>query len=452
MIYRVIIISLFFICCNLVAYAQINPNLFGFCTSNSFTYVNTYETAFLSKVESLYPKVLRFPGGTIGNFYHPKEEAYGFRVTDVKKYYKGRFSSRVHTLMHAAKQKEHVTDYIEDFIILAKRYNSKVIVNANILSSNKDEIIYILNKFKNEGLEVIGVELGSELSNRAYKKHIKSVFDYINIARSYSLNIKSVFPDMKVGVVAAPIKDKIPNRIRNWNRDLAKENFYDAIIHHSYHKVVDGEEDAGVMISEDDIKNSSEEQFNLYKDRILEDLSNGFLNRINQYNSIFKDKEIWITEWNLQMTKTTGNTMFQSLFVAHYLLELLSNPNLQSITIATYHNLAGRDVSASILKGVKDGFEIHSTYQPLKYIRDIFEYDISTIEKKVIDNIFTYNCFNQNGNLIISYVLDWNQYQIKYKNFISDNPFNNTVFYSENLYDLAKKDGILQIKKSKIIE
>ena len=47
---------------------------------------------------------------------------------DVEKYYKGRFSNRVHTLIHV-KQKKHVTDYIEDFIVLAKRYNSKVIVN-----------------------------------------------------------------------------------------------------------------------------------------------------------------------------------------------------------------------------------------------------------------------------------------------------------------------------------
>ena len=452
MIHRFIIISLLFICCNIVTSAQINPNLFGFCTSNSFTYVNTYDTSFHSKVDGLSPKVLRFPGGTIGNFYHPKGKAYGFSVTDVEKYYEGRFSSRVHTLIHAAKQKEHVTDYIEDFIILAKRYNSKVIVNANILSSDKDEIIYILNKFKNEGLEVLGVELGSELSNRAYKKHIKSVYDYINTAKSYSLYIKSVFPDIKVGVVAAPIKDKIPNRIMNWNIILSQENFYDAIIHHSYHKVVDGEEDAGVMISEDDVKNSRDDQFNLYKDRILEELSYGFLNRMSQYTSIFKDKEIWITEWNLQMTKTTGNTMFQSLFVAHYLLELLSNPNLPSITIATYHNLAGRDVSASIFKGVKDGFETHSTFEPFKYIGDIFDYDISTIEKQVIDNVFTYDCFNKNGSLVISYVLDWNQYQIQYSNFLNDHSFNKIVFYSENLYDLANKNGILQLKKSKIIE
>ena len=173
---------------------------------------------------------------------------------------------------------------------------------------------------------------------------------------------------------------------------------------------------------------------------------------MNQYTSTFKDKEIWITEWNLQMTKTTGNTMFQSLFVANYLLELLANPNLQSITIATYHNLAGRDVSASIFKGLKDGFEIHSTYEPLKYIRDVFEHDISKIEKKVIDNIFTYNCFNLNGDMIISYVLDWNQYKIQYKNYTSDSPYNNIVFYSKNLYDLAKKNGVLQLKKSKIIE
>ena len=105
MIYRLIIIPLLFVCCNVVVSAQINPNLFGFCTSNSFTYVNIYDTSFHAKVDFLSPKVLRFPGGTIGNFYHPKGEAYGFRVTDVEKYYKGRFSSRVHTLINAANKK-----------------------------------------------------------------------------------------------------------------------------------------------------------------------------------------------------------------------------------------------------------------------------------------------------------------------------------------------------------
>ena len=129
MIYRLTIISLFFIFCNIVTSAQINPNLFGFCTSNSFTYVNTYETSFLSKVDGLSPKVLRFPGGTIGNFIIQMGRLMDLELQMLKSITKGRFSNRVHTLIHAAKQKEHVTDYIEDFIILAKRYNSKVIVN-----------------------------------------------------------------------------------------------------------------------------------------------------------------------------------------------------------------------------------------------------------------------------------------------------------------------------------
>lgn len=451
MIFRTLI-SLLLVCCNLFSFSQINSNLFGFCTSNSFTYVDTYDTSFLEKVENISPKVLRFPGGTIGNFYHPRKEAYGFKASDVEEYYSGRFSHRVHSLKQAAQQRGHKENYIEDFIILVKRLNAKVIVNANILSSEKDEIIYVLNQFKDEGIEVLGVELGSELSNRAYKKHIKSVYDYIELARTYTQNIKTEFPDIKVGVVVAPIKEKTPNRIKNWNIILAKEDFYDAIIHHSYHKVVDGEEDAGVMISEDKINTTETKQFSLYKDRIILELREGFINRMKQYNSIFRNKEIWITEWNLQMTKTTGNTMFQSLFVAQYLLELLSNTDLQNIKIATYHNLAGRDVSGSIFKGVKNGFEIHSTYVPFSFIGDIFGYDVEKIKKEEVGNVFTYNCYDKNNHLIISYRIDWNTYQIEYKNFINTDEFNNRVYFSKNLFDLADKEGMLKIEKTQIID
>ena len=206
------------------------------------------------------------------------------------------------------------------------------------------------------------------------------------------------------------------------------------------------------MISEDEVKNSIENQFTLYKERILEELSYGFLNRMNQYTSIFKNKEIWITEWNLQMTKTTGNTMFQSLFVAQYLLELLSNTDLQNIKIATYHNLAGRDVSGSIFKGVKNGFEIHSTYVPFSFIGDIFCYDVEKIKKEEVENVFTYNCYDKNNHLIISYIIDWNEYQVEYKNFINTDGFNNRVYFSKNLFDLADKDGMLKIEKTQIFD
>ena len=36
---------------------------------------------------------------------------------------------------------------------------------------------------------------------------------------------------------------------------------------------------------------------------------------------MFQNKDIWITEWNLQVSKLTGKTHIQSLFVFCYLME-----------------------------------------------------------------------------------------------------------------------------------
>ena len=58
---------------------------------------------------------------------------------------------------------------------------------------------------------------------------------------------------------------------------------------------------------------------------------------IDEYNAIFDKKPIWITEWNLQYSKKTGNTLFQGLFVANF-LELISNKCYEEIELTTFHN------------------------------------------------------------------------------------------------------------------
>jgi hypothetical protein len=100
--------------------------------------------------------------------------------------------------------------------------------------------------------------------------------------------------------------------------------------------------------------------------------TNDLPDEIKRYNTIF-NKPIWVTEWNLQMSKTTGNTMFQSLFVSNYLLEILSNKDLANISITTYHNLGGRDYSGSIFSTNTGSLEIRSTYYPLKMIGELLE-------------------------------------------------------------------------------
>ena len=440
----IIVFYLFSLSCNSQEniVEQINPNLFGFNTSNTFTYCDVNDTSFTNKVQKIKPNVLRFPGGTISNFYHYDEKAYGLDISEISDWNVPKFTKRYNGLIKEQKKRNHNHNYIEDFILLAKQNNSKVVLVANIISSEDDDIINMIKRFKSENIEILGVELGSELSNRAYKKYINSVDDYIQLAQKYSDIIKKEYPEIKVGVVAAPIKDKMPSRLLNWNHKLSKEIFYDAIIHHSYLKVIDGDDHYGLMTREDKVNITQKEQFDLYKKRIKAYFTKGLVKEIIKYNEIF-EKEIWITEWNLQMSKTTGNTLLQSLFVSQYLLELLSNPDLQNISIATYHNLAGRDISGSVFKGIKGGFEIHSTYYPLTFLSKIFENDIIRIEKEVKDDVFIYYCFDSTNNLKISFDINWEKNEFILSENMGTDSVYVTKYLSEDLFDISDEEGKL---------
>ena len=440
----IIIFYLFSLSCNSQEniVEQINPNLFGFNTSNTFTYCDVNDTSFTNKVQKIKPNVLRFPGGTISNFYHYDEKAYGLDISEISDWNVPKFTKRYNGLIKEQKKRNHNHNYIEDFILLAKKNNSKVVLVANIISSEDDDIINMIKRFKSENIEILGVELGSELSNRAYKKYINSVDDYIHLAQKYSNIIKKEYPEIKVGVVAAAIKYNMPSRLLNWNQKLSEETFYDAIIHHSYLKVIDGDDDYGLMTREDEVGSTKKEQFELYKKRIKTYFNTGFVKEMIKYNEIF-EKEIWITEWNLQMSKTTGNTLLQSLFVSQYLLELLSNPDLQNISIATYHNLAGRDISGSVFKGIKGGFEIHSTYYPLTFLSKIFENDIVRIEKEVKDEVFIYDCFDSTNNLKISFDINWEKNEFILSENMGTDSVYVTKYLSEDLFDMSDEEGKL---------
>ena len=248
---------------------------------------------------------------------------------------------------------------------------------------------------------------------------------------------------MKIGVVASPIRDNTPFRLRYWNKHLSKEDFYDAIVHHSYHKVVDGIADAGVMISEKKVYENKYQIFNTYRDRIILEMEFGFLARILEYQQIYGDKEIWITEWNLQMTKTTGNTLLQSLFVAHYLLNIISDNNLQDIKLATYHNLAGRDLSGSIFQGDKKGLITHSTYIPFSMLSLLFEKDIVKVSKETIDKeTYIFYCENKEGDVQMIYILNWSDKEIHFPLLEEWGTYSCQSFYSQNLYDTPDVNGL----------
>ena len=434
-----LLIIIFIFCFELITAQEVQENLFGFATSNTFTYCNVNDTSFMNKVTDLNPKLLRFPGGAVGNFYHFGKSGYGFDFAEIDQYHDGKVPKRARGLENSRIKKNQHQDYIDDFIQLAQETNSKAVLVANLFVDNND-ILLMIEKLVTNNIEVVGVELGSELSNRNYFTKGYTIEDYIFSAKSCSKKIKDKYPNLKTAVVAAPLGQRKGHRHNVWNKKLSKLDFYDAIIIHSYAKVINGEDEYGQMVSEEDEGENKTEAFEIYKNRAIDYLTNEYPKQVQEYVHIF-NKPIWVTEWNLQMSKTTGNTLLQSLFVANYLLELLSNSDFKNIELTTYHNLGGRAVS--IFVNNKDKTEIQSTYYSMLMIGKIFKNDIVSVEKDIESKRPIYRCFNKKGNQLLTYSVDWNLKEIICydKSLEIDGVIEEVHISSNNLFDLPEING-----------
>ena len=223
--------------------------------------------------------------------------------------------------------------------------------------------------------------------------------------------------------------------MKNYQKD-----FYDAIIIHSYANVIKEKSLDGQMITENldskilkhSLINLSKEHYNIYLKTILK-----------KFKNIIVFLKIWVTEWNLQISKTTGNTLFQALFVAQYLLECMSSKALNVIELSTYHNLGGRDIAGSIFRNNNEIIETHSTYNSMLMIGKIFSNEISYILKNVTENIYTYR-FSSDGLEKLVFTIDWDNFQFSCID-MSSNIHETTILKSKNLYDVADKNGILII-------
>ena len=438
----------FIFCCyffsfvsNTIFCQQEISNIFGFATSNTFTYCDLNDTNFFNKVIRLNPKLLRFPGGAVGNYYHFGGPGYGFDFEEIKKYDAGKFLKRSKGLVRSAQKKGHKHDYIDDFIKLANATNAKVILVVNMFSYT-DDILHMIRKMKDNNIEISGVELGSELTNRYFFQKGYTIDDYIKSCLYYTKKIKDFDSSIKIGIVAAPLGKKKNHRHNIWNNKLSKLDFYDAVIVHSYPKIIKGTAEYGQMTNEIIEEQSKDNQFKLYANRLINFFKYLFPKEIKSYYEIFNNKPIWITEWNLQMSKVTGNTMLQALFVVNYLLETVANNN--QITLTTYHNLGGRDYSGSIFKNYKETVEIHSTYYPFKIISEIFSYkNVSATVKELKSGLFEYKVSENN---ILKNIIILNYNNENYLISMNNKNVNISSIFSEKLYDKPLIDGKLNTK------
>ncbi len=429
---------IFFIACanNLFSQNSVLKELYGFRMSTSFIFFDVQDTSFTDNVVALDPKLLCFPGG-FGNFYHLNGAGYGVNPEEVAGYNKGVKAKLARSLNAISRKKGHDENYIYDFIKLAKKTQSKVIFNINILNEPVEDYLKVIDIFKEHDLDVIAVELGGELYTREYKDVIDGEL-YLQLAKSCAKNIRENYPDILIGVVAAPVNTLDRHNI--WNKKLSEENFYDAIIVHSYAKVIKGRAQDGKMVFEEQESENKKELFEIYRDRAIIYLQDKYPKEILEYNEAFNNDPVWITEWNFQMSKTTGNTMLQALFVPSYLLEILTNPILKSIELTTFHNMAGRTISASMLLRKKGKMHVMSSYMPMYMISNIFKNQNYVSSKEIIDeNCYKYIFTDKNKSLIF-----WVNWSDKSKSDIIPNGiWNKREYYGAELYSTTfEEEGI----------
>ena len=386
----------------------VNPNyLFGFNTANAFEVLSAKDNDNVKLVSDIRPSILRFPGGTIANYYHVTGSGYGFREEDVQKYEHKMMNKKVQGV-------ETGNNYIYDFIDFAKAAKVKdVIYVANILSADYNETETAIDILQNGGLNVVAVELGNELFSQTFRQYVNGIDGYINLSRNFAGKLKRKYPNIKLGVVTAPMGEKVSKNHMEWNNKLANLNFYDAVIFHAYPPTQNYEAISNL-----------DNQFDEVKGFLVNYLQQKLPNIVAGYKNLFPNKELWVTEWNLPVSDKYANTMLHALFITQFQLQLrylqTQYPNL---SLACYHNLATpKDKLFSIINnlGYKNAVSVSSNY-------DLFSNMVKCgiNEKSKIETINTNNsdCFvyaNTTSSGKKNYVIiNWSGNQVN--NLFADN-------------------------------
>jgi len=312
----------------------VHKDIYGFNTGFMFggNIEDLPEVQRLSK--SLSPVTLRFPGGTIANYYHPNLNGYGFKEEEVgqMKDFEGFLKS----------QPFEKSNYLDAFAKICKLTNSDVMFVANMLTGTIAENILAIDRLREKGLKIVGIELGNEFLLQRYRNNYPDVQTYITQAKSYAMAFRKKYPEIPLGVVGseegASTGTQAAQFTSTWNTTLSKESFFDAVVYHFYANTnyCNKLGDNGSSLKEVfdcALETTAIEHYDMIK-LVTSEL-------IKTYGT---KRKIWITEWNTQQSpKYVGNTFIQAAMAAEFMFNTIefnaANNNL--IEYAHFHNYSG---------------------------------------------------------------------------------------------------------------
>ncbi len=287
------------------------------------------DPAFSRAITKLTPKMLRYPGGTLSQYFDWKT---GLVITQNERNRKNLRDYREYTLENRPNMQVNSLQSLKSAV---DRLHFTPIFCLNVISRSLENQLEMLQVARSLGLPIDYIELGNEVyeSKGDFQRKYPTAKNYTDTMKTWVTTLRKEFPNAKFGVIG--VVDKKDDRSRTWNDVMVAElaNTVDAITLHLY-------QGTGVG--------------NSYEiGEIPVALSNPFRKMISLTKRISElppNWNVWITEYNLfdlngPVAETWSHGLYTGLmkllyFESHKVTVLL---NHQVKGNPSFRSLRGRD-------------------------------------------------------------------------------------------------------------
>jgi len=356
-------------------YKAVNTKIFGVNIGFALARELDKDSGFVQLLRAMHPSSLRFPGGTVANWYHPNLPVYGYKKDEIP--------HGLGVLYHVqSKRNENI---LYNYIRLSKAIGSSAVFCANVLTGTIEETLFVLDELKKNKIPILGVELGNEFNLLPYReKEFTSGTIYANKVKATAQAIRSKYPELKIAIVGAdlvPDNDKNARSVfmRNWNKQLAAEHFFDAYVWHFYANCETCDADKKF----DSVYLKNVQNMAPFKTDKLTDIGKGF---VKIYG---KERKFWMTEWNISNTSFLENTFTQAAYVFESFLKII-DINAQHNNYIEITHLHAMDALINPFKGkIKPVFSNEDEHATVQYFAFKFLANTLTDEVAVADQSIT---------------------------------------------------------------
>jgi hypothetical protein len=347
----------------------LRQNCFG--ANNNLLYPPfTYsQPDFINKYIEAHRPFLRYPGGTGANYLNPLT---------------GYSEPRDIAAKSKKKTENKKREDPSEFFKFVKKTEATYCLVMNMCTVSLQDNKRWLQSLASQGIRPEYFELGNELYFGSYSRFYANGDDYVKAAKDYTGMIRSIFPQARIGVVISShyytqesfLPDDKPyskNRHANWIQSLRNQDFYDAVIIHTYSNTgMDNE--------------IAKADFLPYQEAYMHAISHAdgkLKSSLEIVSNHFLDKEIWVTEYGIGgfggdlRRYRLRYSYIGSLHSSMMLLKFLSIPEVE---ISSWHSFIQflsypkrTAVTDETVFKTKNGYELfrligHAVRQSDKYI------------------------------------------------------------------------------------